>query len=751
MNLRLVGKSVLKPDALNKVTGKALYAGDLKRENMLYAKAVRCPYGHALILSVDPAPGLAVPGVKAVLTSRDIPGDNHVGMTGSKDQRVLAEEKVRFHGEAVAVVAAETPAAAAEGAGKVAVTYQALPVIETPEQGLQENSTTVSENGNLCWHKKVVRGDWVKAAKSAAAVVTGEYRTQTVEHAYLEPEAVLVEPDGEGILVWSTTKSVHLDRREIARVLKLPIENVHVAAPHIGGSFGGKSDLTLNCMAALLCWKTGKPVSMVQDREESMQVTTKRHACILKYTHAADAGGKLTAVRLELIADAGAYTDYTPAVMQRMIVHGAGPYRVPNAWLEGWGVLTNNPVAGAMRGFGVPQVDFACERQMDRLAEKLGIDPVELRLKNILEKGDVFVTGQEVEHSTGLKEGLVKAREVTGRTSFSAGPGETAAWGMACFHYGNGRTGMSDPGVATIRLLEDGKVQVAVGSPDIGQGSNTVLAQIASEALGLELHHVSLISADTRHTLDSGTTSGTRLTSVVGRAVRDAAESWRAKFLEVTAGLINVPVDDIRLDAALQEARVICHSGTLSFREIYQRALAAGVSLEATTRYDPPTTDLDRETGQGNPYFAYTYGILLAGLSVNKYTGKIDLKRLVSILNVGQVVNPVLLEGQVEGGAVMGIGYALLEEIKLKGGRVLNPNFSSYLIPTSCDVVPVDCCVLPLNDQEGPYGAIGIGEPSTIPVAAAIANAVSHATGVQYFNLPLSLEEVVEGIQQKVR
>lgn len=744
MSLRVVGKNIIKPDAYDKVTGKALYAGDLKRPGMLYGKAVRSPHAHARVLSIDPSPALTVPGVRAVLTARDIPGDNHVGMTGIKDQRVLADEKVRFLGEAVAVVAAETQVAAEEGAKKVAVTYQVLPVVETPEQGLLANTALVSEKGNLCWHKKVVRGDWETAVKEAAVVVTGEYRTQTVEHAYLEPEAVLAEPDGEGMLVWSTTKSVHLDRKEIARVLNLTLESVHVVAPHIGGSFGGKSDLVLNCMAALLCLKTGRPVSMIQDREESIQASTKRHACIMRYTHAADAKGKLVAVKLELIADAGAYIDYTPAVMQRMIVHGVGPYRVPNVWLEGHGVLTNNPVSGAMRGFGVPQVVFACERQMDRLAEKLGMDPVEIRLINVLEKGDTFVTGQAVNHATGLREGLLKAREIISRTPLSPGPVEKAAWGLACFHYGNGRTGMADPGVATVNLREDGRVQVAVGSPDVGQGSNTILAQVAAEALGLGLYQVSLISADTRQTLDSGTTSGTRLTAIVGRAVRDAALNWRRHLFEVAAELLNTAVADLRLDSTPgEEARVIGPGGAMSFKEIYRRARSNNISLEVTAKYNPPTTLLDQERGQGNPYGAYTYGVQLAGLSVNRYTGKTNLHKLVSIVNVGQVVNPVLLEGQVEGGSAMGIGYALLEEIKLEEGRVLNPNFSSYLIPTCCDVAPVECYVLPLNDQEGPYGAIGIGEPSTIPVAAAIANAVSRATGVQFFNLPLSLEEIV--------
>ncbi len=744
MTLRVVGKNIVKPDAYDKVTGQALYAGDLKRPGMLFGKAVRSPYAHAKILSIDPGPALEVPGVQAVLTARDIPGENHVGMTGTKDQLVLAEEKVRFMGEAVAVVAAETQEAAEEAVGRVVVKYQALPVIETPEQGLGDGAVKISPEGNLCWHKKVVRGDWAAAVEKAAVVVKGEYRTPRVEHAYLEPEAVLAEPVDDGILVWSSTKSVHLDRREIARILGWPLERVQVTAAYIGGSFGGKSDLPLNCMASLLCWKTGRPVSMTLEREESIQTTTKRHACVLRYIHAADAQGRLTAVKMEAIGDAGGYADYTASVMQRMIVHGAGPYRAPNVWLEGWGVLTNNPVCGAMRGFGTPQVAFACERQMDRLAEKLGIDPVDFRLRNVLKKGDIFTTGQAVEHEPGLQEGLLKAREIMAAfPPFPSHPEEKAAWGLACFYYGNGRTGMGDEGVATFRLLEDGRVQVAVGSPDIGQGSDTVLVQIAAEALGLEIDQISLVSADTRQTLDSGTTSGTRLTVVVGRAVKDGAEEWRRLLFLTAASILGVPVEDLRFDSSTEKPRLVSSRGYLSFSDIYKKVRARAINLEVTKRHTYATTPLDPENGQGSPYGVYTYGVQLAGLSVDECTGKANLKRLISVLNIGRPINPVLLEGQVAGGVCMGAGYALTEEIKLKEGKVLNPRFSSYLLLTSLDIPPVECVVLPLNDQKGPYGAVGIGEPATIPVAAAIANAVSRAAGAQFFNLPLRPEDIV--------
>lgn len=750
---RTIGRSIVKPDAYAKVTGSAQYAADLRRPNLLFGMAVRSPHAHALIKEIDVRPALALPGVKAVLTAADIPGKNRVGMTGAKEQPVLAEERVRFYGEAVAVLAAVTPEVAAEACRRVKVVYEELPQITSLEESLAPGAPSLGDNGNICVQFRVIKGEPEEALKQCEVTVEGEYQTAPVEHAYLEPEAVLAEPDGDGMLVWSTTKSVHHDRAEIARVLGWPLERIHVVAPAIGGSFGGKPDLPLNCMAALLAARTGSPVRMVYAREESLQVSTKRHACVLRYVHGAKKDGTLVYVRLDALADAGAYKDYSSTVLQRMVIHAAGPYRVPHVWLEVRGVLTNNPVAGAMRGFGVPQVAFACERQMDRLAHALGMDPLELRLKNALTDGDSTATGQ-VLPGAAMRSLLLKVRDLLPPEEWQASPArpgrayEKEGWGIGCFFYGNGRTGLSNPGLATARVSGNGLIELMVGSPDIGQGSDTIFAQIVAEVLGIEPRHVVVVSADTRCTPDSGTTSGTRLTAIVGRAVEAVAGKLKHVIAECASRAYGVDAGRIRLRSGATGIEVTWPpDGALALARLCRES---GVPLEASARYDPPTSPLNA-SGQGNPYANYTFGLQAARVAVNTLTGRVEVKKIVAAYDVGTVVNPCLLRGQIEGGVAMGIGYALSEELKLVGGRVINANFDSYIVPTSMDVAPVQIHTLDLPDREGPFGAKGIGEPATIPTAAAIANAVSRATGVQFFRLPLSLEEIVAGVAERER
>jgi CO/xanthine dehydrogenase Mo-binding subunit len=740
-----IGKSVIKPDARSKATGEARYAGDLRVEGQLYGKAVRSPYCHAIIKEINTRHALSMPGVACVLTAKDITGQNRIGMTGAKDQCVLSEGRVRFLGEAVAVVAAVSEAVADEAVRKVKVTYEELAAVEGPDRALEAGAPKIAENGNLCVHKKVIRGDIEAGLAEADLIIEGEYYLAPVEHAYIETEAVLAVPQGENLLVWSATKSVHLDRAEIARVLGWDIGRIHVVAPTIGGSFGGKSDVAQVVMASLLAAHTRRAVAMRFTREESFQVSTKRHACKIRYTHGARKDGTLTAVRMDLIADAGAYVDYTSVVLPRMVIFGAGPYRVPNVMLEVRGFLTNNPVAGAMRGFGQPQVAFACERQMDRLADALSMDPWELRLKNVLGEGDLSATGQ-VLHGVTMRPLLEKARELMNRSTDERRlkTYEREGWGLACFYYGNGRTSLPNPGVANARVTEDGFIEVLVGSPDIGQGSNTLLAQIAAAALGFPVDAVRIITADTRCTPDSGTTSGTRLTSIVGKSVKYAVEKLKAEILEKGKRLYRITADP---ELFYDGRKIILRGGDgdISLKDLFLKADAA---LEVTATYDPPVAPQD-ENGQGAPYAFYTYGVQCAKVRVNRCTGKVDVDRIIAVFDAGTVINPALLTTQIEGAVSMGIGYALCEEVQLSCGKVLNPNFDTYIMPTSMDVRPVEIAMLQVPDAEGPFGAKGIGEPALVPTAAAIANGLSRATGANFVRLPLTLEEVVDVLARK--
>ncbi|OPY64732.1 MAG: putative xanthine dehydrogenase subunit D [Syntrophorhabdaceae bacterium PtaU1.Bin034] len=746
MEKTVIGQGKLKPDAWEKVTGEARYAGDVKAEGQLYAKAVRSPFAHARVKGIDAAKALSLPGVKVVLTAADIPGQNRIGMTGAKDQRVFADDKVRFLGEAVAIVAATSETLAEQAAQMVGVTYEELEVVESPEQALQAGAPQIGDKGNLCVFKRVVRGDVEAGLREADVIVEEEYFLGPVEHAYIEPEAVFVKPKGDALLVWSATKSVHLDRTEIARVLNWKADRIQVVAPTIGGSFGGKSDLALVTMAALVAAATQRPVAMRYTREESFQVTTKRHGCTIRYTHGATKEGALTAVKMDLMADAGAYVDYTSVVLPRMAIFGAGPYRVPHVMLEVRGVHTNNPVSGAMRGFGQPQVAFACERQMDRLAEVLGMDPWEFRMKNALQEGDLSATGQKL-HGVTMRPLLEKARELMAGAEPAKPPRsyEQEGWGMACFYFGNGRTSLPNPGVAHARVTGDGLVEFLVGSPDIGQGSDLLLAQIAAGTLGFPLDAVKVTTADTRCTPDSGTTSGTRLTVIVGKSVQFAADKLRTVIMEKARNLYRVGDGPLELAYDGKEITVKGADAVIPLRELF---IKADGTLNASATYDPPVVPQD-ENGQGTPYAFYTYGVQCAKVRVNPYTGKVNVERMIAVYDAGTIINPVLFTAQLEGAVCMGIGYALCEEVQLSRGKVLNPNFDTYIMPTSMDMPPVDIAMLEVPDQEGPFGAKGIGEPAVVPTAAAIANAVARATGARFSCLPLSLEEVTEVLTRK--
>ena len=734
-----IGKTIAKPDAYEKVTGKAKYVGDLTMEGMLYGKAVRSPYAWADILSIHTAEAEHAPGVVCVMTAKDIPGKNQVGMCGTKDIPVLAGNVVRFYKQAVALVAAETLEQAEYAASLVRVEYAPKQALNNPESAMKPDASQLhaDKHGNICTRKLTESGDVDAALAGADVIVTREYRTQMVEHGYIEPEASLSFPEGDGVFIWSATKSAHLDQTEISRVLGLPPEKVHVRVPYIGGSFGGKSDLPLNGMTALLALRTGRPVRMTYTREESLQVSTKRHPMILRYTHGARRDGTLLAVKAEIIADSGAYEGYSPAVLSRTVIHGAGPYFVPNVRISAVSVFTNNPTTGAMRGFGVPQAVFACERQMDLLAQELGMDPMELRLKNALRPGDTLPTGQKCTSSTAYYEALLTAQQKMKEhvEQYPLGPNE--GWGFAGHYYGNGRTANLNPGSCVVYLKADGTILVTVGSPDIGQGSNTLILQLAASVLNIGCEHISVFSGDSIQTLDSGTTSGTRLTAVVCRGVVDTTRDFLKQLLERAAEILNAPVE-LTEDGILRGA-----NGSLTLKELAGKLAASGRALRVEGRYDPPTTPLDAKS-QGIPYATYTYGVQCVKVRVDESTGKVTPLHVIASYDVGTPLSPQMLTAQVEGGAVGGLGYGLLEEIELKDGIVRNPNFDKYLIPTCKDVCPIDSYFADSFEPEGPYGAKGIGEPALIPTAAAIANAVSRVTGREQNTLPVNLERVIK-------
>lgn len=724
--MEYVGHNLLKADAPEKATGKAKFVADMEREGMLWAVAVRSPYAHARVNTVLIEDAIICSGVQAVLTAWDVPGINKVSPTGYEDQPILAEDKVRFFGEAVALVVADSQETARKAAALVQVNYEPLSVIERPEDSFAPGSPKIHDKGNLCISRKLVKGDYTEAEKQADLIITNTYVTHGVDHGYLEPDACFADWEDGNLTVYTTTKSAHHDQHQICRVLGLSNDKVRVIAASVGGSFGGKADMPLICMTSLAAWKTGYPVKMVYSREECLQTTTKRHPSIITFTHAVRKDGKILGVKADILFDAGAYTGYSNSALGRSVGHAIGPYAIEHLIVNGKAVFTNNPSSGAMRGYGTPQICFGHESQMDQIAEQLNLNPWDVRLINALKPGDVTATGQVMKEDIKFVEAILAAKEKANFLPPEKDPSWIKrGWGFACFWYGNGRTGLPNPGIAHAELNQEGTVTIYVGCPDIGQGSNTIFRQVASEVLHISPQKIFVVSADTLLTLDSGTTSGTRLTFVVANGVKKAAEDLLKRINEFK-----------------KEENLTCCLAKI-VKTIANLAVEKGIVLRGEGRFDPPIVFPDTETGQGIPYGTYTFGTQYVELVTNLLTGKVQVGRVVASYDCGVVINPVLFQGQLDGGVAQGIGYALLEELGLKNGKVSNDNFDRYLMATSMDVSHVDVLDVPSYDYLGPFGAKGIGEPATIPTAAAIISALNRASGKKFRRLPVIPETMV--------
>ena len=734
--LQVVGQSVTRPDAAAKVRGQALYAGDLRRPGMAFGKVVRSPHARAEIRAVDPAPALAYPGVLAVLTAADVPGLNGVGTLQVKDQPVLASGQVNFAGEAVALVLAETEEAARRGAGLVRVDYRPLAPVTDPAFALSPEAPAIHQGGNLCRQMRVVRGDFASAAAGAALVVSNTYTTQHADHGSIEPDAVLGEPSGDGVTLHVTSKSPHSDQTEVARVLGLPKEKVRIACATVGGSFGGKPDIPLLCLAAMAALRLRRPVKLTMDRQECFAAKIKRHPFRMEMTHAVAADGSILGVKLELLADAGAYALSSPSVVAKGLVHATGPYRVPSLDLQARAAYTNNPCTSAVRGYGVPQVVFAVERQMDVIARRLGIDPRALRLRNALRPGDATATGQALATAS-----LPRLLEAAGQRADEIGcpppeaPHLRRAWGLAACFYGCGRMGVPDTARVSMRLLDDGRLGLFPGSPDTGQGSDTTLAQIAAEELGVPFEWIAVTSADTGLCQDSGLSSASRVTYVVGNAVKRAAGELRELLL-----------------AAIGEQggrQAMCLPDSLDeLAGLAGFCARSGLPVEAEGYFETESGPLDAE-GQGSPFGAYTFGVQMSRVRVDTLTGQTDVEAVVSCFDAGTVVNPVMYQGQLQGAAAMAQGLALTEEIHLRAGVPVETSLHSYLIPTAADVPSMgsaDALSVADYEQSGPFGAKGVGEPAVLPGAASIANAISAAVGHEFTALPVTPQRIVAAL-----
>jgi len=711
-----IGPAIARLDALDKVTGAARYPADLFRPGMLHAKAVFAHRASARILGIDAAHALRLPGVRAVLTAKDVP-HNRFGLIEA-DQPLLCEDRVRFAGDRVALVVAETPEQAAAAALAVRVEYEDLSAIVDPREALEPSAPRVHDDRpNVLLHQKVRKGDVDAAFASADIVVEGEFSTGWQEHAYLQPDAGIAYWDDAGRLVLETAGQwLHEDRRQIAEMFGMPEERVVVRYAKIGGAFGGREDLSLPPLVALAAWKLKTPVAMQWSREESIVGHHKRHPFFITSKWAATRDGTIVAAQTRLVADGGAYASTSIEVLKCATIFSTGPYEIDNVSTDGIVCYTNNVPSGAFRGFGAPQAHFAAESMVTRLALELGLDPVEVRRKNLYREGGIESTGRPLPAGVGARD--VFERCVSEARTLLPAPLRNGSVsplrrgiGLACGIKNVGYSfGFPEQATATVELdvasVAIRGARVRIGTADVGQGAHTILRQIAAETLDLDLDRVTMITDDSGEAPNAGSASASRMTLMGGRAVKDACEEARRRWL-------------------------------------------AGEKPSATVQYRAPrTTALDLETGEGTPNYCYGYVAQAVEVEVDTRTGLVRVLRTISVHDVGRAINKQQVEGQIEGCLAQAMGFALTENFICKDGKILTPYFSTYLLPTALDMPEIHPIIVENPDPNGPYGARGMAEMPLVPFAAAVAAAIHDATGAWVSDLPMTPERVLSAIKE---
>jgi len=742
-----VGDRVVRSDARAKVTGSFAYSSDLRADGMLFGVTVRSPHPHARLLGIDACAARAMPGVRAVLTHADVPGAPRVGSV-LPDQPVLAVDLVRHHGEPVALVAADDPATARAAAALVAVVYELLDPLTSVQAALAPGAPALHPGGNELRTVRILHGD---PDAGAAVVVRGSYEVGVQDQGFLGPESGLAIPDGRGgVVLHVATQWLHADRNQVAAGLGLDRDQVRLVLAGVGGAFGAREDLSMQLHACLLALATERPVKMSYTREESFLGHVHRHPARMEYEHAADADGRLVAVRARLWLDGGAYASSSPAVIANAATLACGPYTVPNARIEGTVAYTNNPPSGAMRGFGAVQVAVAYEAQMDRLAAALGADPVQLRIANALPSGGRLPTGQPVLGPVAtpqLLERLAALPLPAPRDDPRAGPGGAfGAWDPAATRRAVGYAagfknlafseGFDDPATARVRLLSRDGVAVAevhTAATELGQGVVGVQEQIVRTELGVG--EVVVIGADTT-IASAGSASASRLTWIVGGAVVAACRAVRAEVLDLAAAVSGADPDALRLrhGLVLSGATPVATIAELLGDEIVER--------ERTFRHRP-TSALDPDTGQGDCHAGFAFVAHRAVVDVDIELGLARVVELACAQDVGRAMNPLALEGQLEGGSIQGQGLALTEELLVSGGVVQTTSFGEYRIPTIVDAATVPTIVLELGDPEAPYGLKGVGELPSISATPAVLAALRAATGAPLTRVPARPEDLV--------
>jgi len=741
-----VGQSVGRYGSRNLVRGRTVFAEDVQAKGALVLKVLRSKRHHARILNIDTEEARHVKGVAGIMTAADIPGVNQYGVY-IKDQPLMAEDKVRFAGEAIALVAAENEEAADEALRLIDVQFEDLPAFLDPEKALEPETTPVHEKGNVLSRKTVRKGDVEEGFRRSDIVVERTYHTQLAEHSYLEPDAGTGRFDEEGLLtIHVCTQNPHYDRQDVARLLGLEAERIRIVQTATGGAFGSKLDLTVQGFIGLALYHLKRPVKMVFSREEVFLATAKRHPSRIHLKTGITRDGRLLALQARMLFDSGAYSSYGVPLSIRAAVHITGPYEIENVDVESVAVYTNKPFSGAMRCVGVVQTTFASETQMDVLAREVGMDPLEIRRINAMKQGCRTVTGQQLSHSVGILK-TMEAVQPAYAEAISWKKEDTPdhikrGIGLGSMWYGIGAMSAKNPAHATLRVNEGGRMRLCTGAADIGQGSTTILCQIAREILGVEPGLIRVTVADTRHTLDAGATCASRQTYISGNAVLDAAKKMAADLKKEAALILKVPEEEL----SLKDSFVVDAGGKrlMPVEELVEKMAETKGPLKWEGYFDPFTTQLDPETGEGIPFGTYTFATHLAMVEVDTETGAVRVEKIAAAQDVGKAINPESVLGQIHGGVGMGLGLALMEEFR--PGQTLS--MSEYHIPTSLDIPQIQGFIVEDPEPTGPFGAKGMGEPSGAPTAPAIVNAISDAIGQRIERLPADPEAVRAAVRR---
>jgi CO/xanthine dehydrogenase Mo-binding subunit len=750
----VVGKNVVRSDALDKCLGKARFTADYIGKGTNIVKVVRSSKPHALLKKVDTSIAKNVLGVDAIITAKDIPGPNQIGYV-LPDQPLLNDLKVHYIGDPIALICAQNEAAAQEAIDSILVEYEDLPIINGIERALELDSPIIHKDSNIAVTTKIRKGNTEKGFKKAKVIIEDTYWSPYQEHMCLEPDGAYAIPDGANkVTVICESQSPHLVREKVASILGWDLNQVRIIQALTGGAFGKKDDTgpLLAAYAALAATKLGKPSACIYDRIETFNTTPKRFPARFSYKSGADKNGKITAVEVDITLECGAYANRAPFWLWRQTAHAAGPYEVQNVAVDGRAVYTNKVYGGSYRGFGNLALHFAVEQQVDKLAYELHMDPIDFRLRNVLKVGSKTTCDQLLDHSVGMEKclkGVEKASKWSEKCQPVKNGTKVRGWGVGCAYHGNS-TSRSTPdwSAASLILNFDGSLTYRTGICEIGQGSPFGHAKIVAEILGADIKSIKIEQPDTDSTPDSKPTHGSRGLMMGGTAAADAAIQIRERMVRVAADMLECTTEAIESrDGYIYNKKK--PTVKIPFKEVAEELHVRGENPAAYGFYTSPKRYYDSETGLGINYSVYTFASTIAEVEVDTETGEISVTKLWPAMDVGKAIDPQSIEGQIQGASSHGIGFALMENMQVKDGKIMNPSFKDYIIPSALDTPEVDDSILieePYNHSV--FGAKGVGEPSIISIVPAIINAIYHATGIRFNTIPVTPDRMYKALKE---